>query len=461
MNEPTTNSVIRITHDEANSSHVDDLLKRQMSMRGDPGVSRAQGRKWWLQSWFILMIAGLLGAIGAWAIVEPRFDDMRYMQGPIGAIDISPTVEMQIAAARDSLAAGAVPVADMKFNGERVFLLAGTRELKGGKSAPLDMSIIKDGEIIGLYVEKHHAANAGANIAHFIVRNPKPQPESKKMNAEEYARDQAVWATLLFPLVAAGIGLFIGCIDGIVCRQLRRALLGGLIGVLVGFVGGFVCSTVANVVYSPMTEYARKQSAGQNGGLTSLGFGIQMLGRTLAWGLVGLSMGVGPGIAMRSQKLIAYGLIGGVVGGLVGGLLFDPIDQFLLGPDRTSAHMSRLIGIGAIGACVGMMIGVVELLARDAWLRMTQGPLKGKEFLLFKEVMNVGSSPRSDLYLFNDPLVAEHHAVIRAVGDEYEIESRQSSTPVLVNGRSVNRARLRHGDNVGVGRTEFIFQKKK
>ena len=110
---------------------------------------------------------------------------------------------------------------------------------------------------------------------------------------------------------------------------------------------------------------------------------------------------------------------------------------------------------------VPAMIGVVELLARDAWLRMTQGPLKGKEFLLFKEVMNVGSSPRSDLYLFNDPLVAEHHAVIRAVGDEYEIESRQSSTPVLVNGRSVNRARLRHGDNVGVGRTEFIFQKKK
>ena len=32
---------------------------------------------------------------------------------------------------------------------------------------------------------------------------------------------------------------------------------------------------------------------------------------------------------------------------------------------------------------LGAMIGIVELLARDTWLRMTQGPLSGKEFILF------------------------------------------------------------------------------
>ena len=107
------------------------------------------------------------------------------------------------------------------------------------------------------------------------------------------------------------------------------------------------------------------------------------------------------------------------------------------------------------------MIGLVELLARDAWLRMTQGPLTGKEFLIFKEVMNVGSSPRSDIYLFNDPLVAEQHAIIRAVGDECEVEARQSTSPVLLNNRSITRARLRHGDNVTIGRTSFVFQQRK
>ena len=107
------------------------------------------------------------------------------------------------------------------------------------------------------------------------------------------------------------------------------------------------------------------------------------------------------------------------------------------------------------------LIGIVELLARDAWLRMTQGPLTGKEFLIFKDVMNVGSSPRSDTYLFNDPLVAENHAVLRARGDACEIEARQKSQPVLVNDRSVTQARLRHGDTVTIGRTVFVFQQRK
>jgi len=141
--------------------------------------------------------------------------------------------------------------------------------------------------------------------------------------------------------------------------------------------------------------------------------------------------------------------------------LFDPIDLLLLGSDKPSAHISRLIGFTLIGACVGAMIGLVELLARDAWLRMTQGPLSGKEFLLFKDVMNVGASPRSDIYLFNDPLVAKDHAIIRAMGDECEIEGLESTHPVLVNNRTVTRSRLRHGDNVTIGRTVFVFQRRK
>ena len=76
------------------------------------------------------------------------------------------------------------------------------------------------------------------------------------------------------------------------------------------------------------------------------------------------------------------------------------------------------------------MIGVVELLARDAWLRMVAGPLAGKEFLIFKNLINVGASPKSDIYLFNDPGVAPHHATIRAPpGDLYEIEGASKYMP--------------------------------
>ena len=131
-----------------------------------------------------------------------------------------------------------------------------------------------------------------------------------------------------------------------------------------------------------------------------------MTGRGLAWCLAGAAMGLGQGIALRSGRLLLYGLLGGLIGGLLGGLLFDPIDLLLLGSNKPGAALSRAIGVGVIGATVGAMIGIVELLARDAWLQMLEGPLAGKEFLIFKDLLYVGASPRSDIYLFNDKAVA-------------------------------------------------------
>ena len=217
----------------------------------------------------------------------------------------------------------------------------------------------------------------------------------------------------------------------------------------------------AEIAYAPLTQLAMKQSKDPAFGLSTLGFVIQVFGRAVAWGMVGVAMGLGQGIALRSKRLLIYGLLGGVIGGLLGGMLFDPIDQILLGTDKPSAHWSRMVGITVIGATVGAMIGIVELLARDTWLRMTQGPLTGKEFILFKDVMNVGASPRSDIYLFNDPQVAGDHAVLRNVGDECEIEAREATHPVLLNNNGVRRARLRHGDTVTIGRTIFVFQRRR
>ena len=94
-----------------------------------------------------------------------------------------------------------------------------------------------------------------------------------------------------------------------------------------------------------------------------------------------------------------------------------------------------MISLTVIGLAVGAMIGVVELLARDAWLRMVEGPLAGKEFLLFKDAMKLGSSPKCDIYLFNDPLVADVHATLRSVGDHCELENEHRPNPVLINGR--------------------------
>jgi hypothetical protein len=265
---------------------------------------------------------------------------------------------------------------------------------------------------------------------------------------------------LLFPLIAGLVGLAIGAVDGIVCRTLKRALLSGAVGFLVGFIGGFLSSILAGLVYMPLNQLAVGQM-GAGGKFTPFGFFVQLTGRGLGWCLAGMTMGLGQGIAMRSKRLLLYGFIGGVLGGLFGGLLFDPIDLLILGFDKPSAHWSRLIGFIVIGASVGAMIGLVELLARDAWLQMVKGPLAGKEFLIFKDAMNIGASPRNDIYLFNDPQVALVHSRIQTSGDICEIESVEQQNPVLLNGRQVRRSRLHNGDQITIGQTIFVFQTRK
>ena len=54
MNPNDIDNMIRISKDDVSSTHVDDMLKRQMSMRGEPGVSRDRKHVWYYQNWFIL-----------------------------------------------------------------------------------------------------------------------------------------------------------------------------------------------------------------------------------------------------------------------------------------------------------------------------------------------------------------------------------------------------------------------
>jgi Inner membrane component of T3SS, cytoplasmic domain len=462
MNSDPNPETIKISYEEATSDHVNDMLKRQMSMRGEPGVTRERSRRWYYQNWFVFMIVGMLAAVAAWAIIEPFFSDMPYIQGPIEKIVNGGSLPSEFVPPKGSKWWSRIEETGyIQIKGEKVWLLTRTALIrKDGRHVLLDPADLEVGQNIGVYVEYFRGSSTDIALAFYVNKSLRAQSPSRAALTLSQLHNRAEAASfLLFPLVAGMVGLAIGGVDGLVCRLPRRALLCGFIGLLVGFIGGFISHMAAGLVYAPLTQLAMNQSDGN--GMSTSGFIIQMVGRSLAWALAGMAMGLGQGIALRSKRLLIYGFIGGVVGGLLGGLLFDPVDFILLGEHPPSAHLSRLIGLAAVGAAVGALIGLVELLARDAWLRMTQGSLAGKEFLLFKDVMNIGSSPRSDIYLFNDPLVAENHAILRAVGDECEIESRNRDQRVLLNSRPVQQARLRHGDQVTIGRTIFVFEKRR
>ena len=253
------------------------------------------------------------------------------MQGTITAVSDSVNLPRRSSSHSDDADVEERSVVSVVVNGETILLLPETKEIEPDKRVSLlEPETLKQGQETGFYVKYFESYDRHFAVAGFVIPSPAPLPANQpKRTLHQLASRASAAGLLLFPLVAGFIGLFIGAADGMVCRLTRRAVLCGAVGLLVGIVGGFIFSMVANIIYSPLTQMAMKLSE-QDGGLTPIGFVIQIIGRSLAWSLAGASMGLGQGIALRSKRLLLYGLLGGVVGGLLGGLLFDPIDIILL-----------------------------------------------------------------------------------------------------------------------------------
>jgi hypothetical protein len=168
---------------------------------------------------------------------------------------------------------------------------------------------------------------------------------------------------------------------------------------------------------------------------------------------------MGQGIALRERKVILNGIVGAVLGGLIGGLLFDPISLVLTTADGQASY-SRAVGIAAIGAFVGLFVGLVEGWTKPAWLLMQKGPLAGKQFILFKDTTVLGSSPKADVYLFKDDAIEPRHALVINRGGRFEIEDGNTRDGTYVNGIAITRTQLADGDQIVLGKTVLEFSMK-
>lgn len=263
---------------------------------------------------------------------------------------------------------------------------------------------------------------------------------------------------MLFPTVAACVGLFLGAAEGLMCWNPSRALWSGGIGLVVGFGGGLLALIPAGMVFSFMVTIAvsfwdNPQPDEMPTGLALL---ILMMGRAAAWSIAAIPAGIGQGLAIREKKVILNGLLGGVLGGLLGGLLFDPISLVFMSEDG-QAVASRAVGIATIGCLVGLFVGLVEGWTKTAWLMMQKGPLAGKQFILFKDTTLLGSAPQADVYLFKDENIDEQHARIYNRGGTFELEDCGSRDGTYVNGVPVHRQRLQNGDQIAIGDTILEF----
>lgn len=438
---------IVITSSDVSSKKVDEALSQQMSF-GMPTAAPEKDRSaWYYKSWFVLMLAGAVGGCLAWAIMEPFFGDHIKIVGNIESID-----------AQAELPEATGETAKLTVSGNSIVLLKSVCRMdKGdGKWVPVIPGSFEKGQVVEVRGDVYSGPNPFL-VAVRIRLRPGDTATYPYVSLQSLSWRHSIMGILVFPAVAGLVGLMIGGADGFISRAYGRGFMCALVGLAMGLVVGVVAAVAAELVYGILGGIVQSVNTGNGTKMSAGAYIIQVMRRGMAWALAGVAMGMGQGIALRSKKLFLNGLIGGVVGALLGGLLFDPINYIIGGDDAAS---SRAVGFTVIGLVTGLMVGIVELIAREAWLKMLAGPLAGKEFVLYKDPTSIGSSPKREVYLFKDPDVEPVHALIHRVGEGYEIEDQKAPAGVLVNGRKVSRQRLKTQDQIRIGSTVLLFTMK-
>lgn len=157
-------------------------------------------------------------------------------------------------------------------------------------------------------------------------------------------------------------------------------------------------------------------------------------------------------------KCLVGGTIGGVLGGIIA-LILTSIGHFLW-PGKT-VYSPTAIGFVAIGACIGLLVGLAQVILKEAWIKVEAGFRPGREMLLQKETTSIGRAENADIALFGDMGIEKAHAHIVKDGGRYYLVDLQSPGGSFVNDQKVEgRAPLKGGDLIRVGKSALRFNER-
>ncbi|MCH6229837.1 FHA domain-containing protein [Microbacterium sp. CFH 31415] len=91
-----------------------------------------------------------------------------------------------------------------------------------------------------------------------------------------------------------------------------------------------------------------------------------------------------------------------------------------------------------------------------ALLLVRSGPTAGARYLLDTDVTTVGRHPEADIF-FDDVTVSRRHAEITRTGTSFELVDQRSLNGTYVNGERVDRAVLRNGAELRIGKFRLNF----
>jgi hypothetical protein len=194
-----------------------------------------------------------------------------------------------------------------------------------------------------------------------------------------------------------------------------------------------------------------------------------VLGWTVTGLLVGLSIGtfeaavlLGGTQGAGAFRKLRNGALGGTAGGLLGGALYLALQGLrpVLFADKPKDVLwsPSALGFVVLGLCIGLLIGLAQVVFREAWLKVEAGFRAGHERLLSKDETVIGRSEACDIGLFGDAGVDPRHAHILRQAGRYVLVDLGSKGGTYLNGvRITQPALLRSGDLIGMGRSALRF----
>jgi pSer/pThr/pTyr-binding forkhead associated (FHA) protein len=118
---------------------------------------------------------------------------------------------------------------------------------------------------------------------------------------------------------------------------------------------------------------------------------------------------------------------------------------------------SRGLYFALVGGLIALFIGIVDLLARSAWVRLVLGRNEGKEWVVDAPQTFIGRNERANIPLFGDPNIAPMHACITKQGHSYAISDGGSAVGTYVNGQRIQSSPLFHGAQIQIGSYALQF----
>ena len=109
------------------------------------------------------------------------------------------------------------------------------------------------------------------------------------------------------------------------------------------------------------------------------------------------------------------------MGGILGGILAYAV-QVVLGQAGACSRQGRPTalwtptgwGFVALGMCIGLLIGLAQVILKEAWIKVEVGFRAGREMILTKEKTTIGRAESCDIGLFGDNQIEKLQRQYRA-----------------------------------------------